>query len=225
MMAFRSNTTGQRIGTGFVGGGGATGGSPFSHSQIMRLMKTEFARGRRYGFPVSCLLIQVDRLQVLSDMHGADLKDIVRSQLSQMVDDMTRGADHLGLVTDDRLLAVLPHTDEDAATLVAERIREQFGRLEVIIGGQELAMSVSLGVATCADRETLFFDTMLARAEVALEWAAEASGDKVSVFRKERFVDQPDDADETAKSDDAGDDAGPTPAATDDRSRRAEDRP
>jgi diguanylate cyclase (GGDEF)-like protein len=170
---------------------GAIGGSPLSQAQIMHLMKTEFARARRYGFPLSCLLIQVDRLQALADLHGAELKDTVREQLVRLVEERTRGADHLGLVTDDRLLLVLPHTGEAQAAQVAERIQQQFRELEISVNGQPLALALSFGVATCADQETLFFDTVLAHAEVALEWAVEAGGGKVSVFRKERYLDRP----------------------------------
>ena len=168
-------------------GSGHTGTAPFSQAQIIHLMKTEFARGRRYGFPVSCILLQVDRLQTLTDIHGTALEDAVRSELGRLVAERTRGADQLGLVSDERYLLVMPHTNESEAVSVAERLRRDFGDLEVKSKGNVLALSLSLGVASCAEQDTLFFDTLLSRAEAAVTWAGEAGGDCVEIFRADRI--------------------------------------
>lgn len=171
-----------------IPGIGVTATAPFSQAQILHLMKTEFARARRYGYPVSCILMRIDRLQGLCDLHGTELRDRLREHLTRLVRDKTRGADHLGIVSEDRYLLVLPHTDEHQALAVAERIRSEFAELEVESRGSRLPLTLSLGVAAFDDEDTLFFDTMLSRAEVALEWAADAGGDQVSVFRRDRFT-------------------------------------
>jgi diguanylate cyclase (GGDEF)-like protein len=156
----------------------STWGAPFTQAQILQLMKTEFARG-------ACILMQVDRLQALADIHGVELKESVRAAFGRLVAEGTRGADQLGLIPGDRYLLVLPHTSEEQALTVADRLRRYFGNLEVKSRGSILAMSLSLGVVSCEGQDTLFFDTMLTRAEAALGWAQEAGGDRVEVFRRE----------------------------------------
>jgi len=169
----------------------AVAGSPFTQAQILHLMKTEFARGRRHGFPVSCILIQVDRLTQLVDLHGTQLRDVVRRELSRLVSTKTRGADHLGLVSEDRYLLVLPHADEEAAKRVSERIWESFSMLEVEVGGAILSLTLSVGVASSDDQQTMFFDTILSQAEAALGWAADAGGNQTAVFRSEGIDESP----------------------------------
>ena len=158
---------------------------PFTQVQILQLMKTEFARARRYGLALSCLLMQVDRLAALCDIHGAELRDKVLTEFGRLVADGTRGSDYLGLISDDRHLLVLPHTQEVQARNVAERVRKMFGNLEVKSKGNALPMTLSVGLVSCEDKDTLFFDTMLSRAEAALTWAQDAGGDRVEVFRKD----------------------------------------
>ncbi len=180
---------------GFRTGGGRSGGSrepnlqiagsPFSQAQILHLMKTEFARARRYHFPVSCLLMQPDRLATLADLHGADLRDQVRRAFARLVRDKTRGADHLGLVADDRFLLVLPHTAREQARVVAERLCMAFSQLEVASGEQTVPVTLSVGGASCEDQDTLFFETLLAQAETALERAVGGGGDRVVWFGSE----------------------------------------
>ncbi len=189
----------------------AVAGSPFTQAQILHLMKTEFARGRRYGFPVSCILIQVDRLTPLVDLHGAQLRDAVRRELGRLVSSKTRGADHLGLVSDDRYLLVLPHANGEAAARVAERLCQAFGMLEVDVAGTILSLTLSVGVASSDGQRTMFFDTILSQAEAALAWAIEAGGNQTAVFRPERVDASPlaepeerDDRDSGTGSEDPG---------------------
>ena len=72
---------------------------------------------------------------------------------------------------------------------MAQRIRRDFGELEVKSKGSVLDLSLSLGVVSCADKDTLFFDTLLSRAESAMVWAQQAGGDRVEVFRADRAED------------------------------------
>ena len=121
MASFRKSDAGPNR-AGRFGGTGPVAGTPFSQAQILNLMKTEFARARRYGFPVSCMLIRVDRLEGLVDLYGGALRDMVREQLARLVQEKTRGADHLGLASDDRYLVVMPHTGGQLGLNVAERL-------------------------------------------------------------------------------------------------------
>jgi diguanylate cyclase (GGDEF)-like protein len=183
---FRKGSSGGSKGSSLSGRFATQGGvvgSPFSQAQILHLMKTEFARGRRYEFPVSCILIQVDRLTQLADLHGAKLSETVRRELSKLVSTKTRGADHLGLVSDERYVLVLPHADEQNAIGVAERIQEAFGMLEVESGGIALKLTLSIGVASSNDQQTMFFDTILSQAEEAMHSAIEAGGNQAMVFQ------------------------------------------
>jgi diguanylate cyclase (GGDEF)-like protein len=163
-------------------------GAPFSQAQILHLMKTEFSRARRHSYPLACVLIRIDRLERWVDRYGQSLRDTARQRLGQLVADKTREHDHVGFVSDERYLLVLPHTDGPAAQRVAERIRLAFADQEFTSEGERVSLSLSLGVVACADRETMFFDTLISQAELAQERAAEAGGDRTVLFRKEKFL-------------------------------------
>ncbi|MCA8956205.1 MAG: GGDEF domain-containing protein [Planctomycetes bacterium] len=188
MASFRSSDPGAGKLSGRFHRSGPVAGSPFSQAQILHLMKTEFARARRYGFPVACMLIHVDRLEALVDLHGGALREAVRTELGKLVQDKTRGADHLGLASEDRYLIVMPHTDGIAGLRVAERLRKAFRNLEIQIGNNVLALGLSIGVASCEDQATLFFDTLLAQAEAALDDSVRRGGNRACLFGKDRMT-------------------------------------
>ena len=162
-----------------VDGDGFLSSSLFSQAQILHLMKNEFARARRHGIPVGCVLLQVDRLPQLVDLHGASLRTAVRQAVASLVREKTRGSDLLGATADDRYLLVLPHTDQHQTRVVAERLHQLFGEVDVAVDGRSLALSLSVGFTACDDQKTLFFDSLLAQAEAALTFAAQSGGDQV----------------------------------------------
>lgn len=175
--------------------------SLFSQAQILHLMKNEFARARRHGVPLGCVLMQVDRLHQLVDLHGVELRNAVRQALAQLVRDKTRGADLLGATNDDRYLLVLPHTDLAYTRVVAERLQQLFSGLEIKVDGRELLLSLSIGITACADQTTLFFDTFVAQAETALDYALAHGGNQVASFGEVHLRGEAPDAEPPAAGD------------------------
>jgi diguanylate cyclase (GGDEF)-like protein len=154
----------------------------FSQAQILHLMRNEFARARRHGLPLGCLLLQADRLAQLVDLHGAELRQSLRAAVARMVREKTRGSDLLGTTNDDRYLLVLPHTNLGNTRIVAHRLHQMLGELDVAVDGRPLALSWSVGFTACDDQKTLFFDSLLAQVEAALEFAGSRGGNQVVSF-------------------------------------------
>lgn len=163
-------------------GDGFLSSALFSQAQILHLMKNEFARARRHEIPLGCVLMQVDRLAQLVDLHGVGLRTAVRQAMGSVVREKTRGADLLGATNDDRYLLVLPHTTLEQTRIVADRLRAVFCELAIAVDGRELALSLSAGISACGDQQTLFFDSLVGQAEAALEQAMQSGGNQVLSF-------------------------------------------
>src|SRR5262245_36822374 len=134
----------------------------FTYPQGIHLLPVEFARARRYAYPLSCLLLRVDGLETFRDLHGYRARDFVRERAIALVRRESRSCDFLGRFPDDRLLVVLPHTDLDGALVLAERVRASLGTLEIEVdGGKPFRASVSLGLSCYRDRNTLFYDALV----------------------------------------------------------------
>ncbi len=176
-------------------GEGFVGASLFSQAQILHLMKNEFARARRHGQPMGVLLMQVDRLAQLVDLHGVALRATVRQAIAGLVREKTRGSDLLGTTNDDRYLLVLPQTDLGQTRVVAERLLEMFRDVDVAVDGRSLLLSMSVGITACDDQKTLFFDSLLSQAEAALDDASRRGGDQVVSFGEAQLRDAVDERD------------------------------
>jgi diguanylate cyclase (GGDEF)-like protein len=151
----------------------------FSLSQIMHLMRVEFGRAQRYGYPLSVLVIAIDRLGHLRDLHGYEAKEAVLESVAKLLQKETRTCDFLGRLADDRLLAVVPHTPESGAGVVAGRLLEGVRGIALESEGKKIPVTISVGAATMGDSKTLFFDQLVAAAESALEDASAGGGGRV----------------------------------------------
>ena len=157
---------------------GDPGSGVFSLTQIRHLMRVEFSRAQRYSYPVSCIVIAVDRLDHLRDLYGYEFQDAVLQDVIELVQAQTRTCDYLGRLVDDRLMAVLPHTDQEGALVTARRILSAARGLGVEAEGHRLQITVSIGISHFEDDNTMFFDSLVESAEAALSQAIQTGGDR-----------------------------------------------
>jgi diguanylate cyclase (GGDEF)-like protein len=152
----------------------------FSYTQILHLLKIEFARARRYQYDLSCILVEVDRLASLGDLHGSMVRDQVEDAVAELLNRNSRSCDFVGRLGE-RFVIVLPHTEPRGAQLLARRLHDRIAGLDVRVDDRPLRISASFGVASQDSEDTIFFDAVLKRAEAALGRALDGGGDKVAL--------------------------------------------
>ncbi|MEM9801698.1 MAG: GGDEF domain-containing protein [Planctomycetota bacterium] len=160
--------------------------SLFSLAQIQHLMRVEFNRAQRYGYPISLLMIAVDRLGHLRDMYGYEAKEEIVDAIVDLLKRATRSSDFLGRMADDRLLAVVPHVDAKGLESMCGRLIEEIRRLDFKSDGRTIQISASVGGAHDAfetpGERMLFFDALLHAADEALQEAVAGGGDRVQLI-------------------------------------------
>ena len=105
------------------------------------------AESRRYGDALSLLMADIDDFKSINDKHGHQTGDDVLKSIGLDFLRQLRSADFAARYGGEELVAVLPHTQCEAAAKVAEKIRKAVHeRYE----GQ-LDVSISIGVACWQD--------------------------------------------------------------------------
>ncbi len=150
----------------------------FSLTQMQHLMRVEFTRSQRYGYPLACLAIGIDRLAALRDLYGFDSKEAIVDRVVATLRLESRSSDYLGRTPDDKLLCIVPHTDVNGAEAMAQRVLDGIRALEFESGGRGYKVTISIGGSSAEAGATLFFDAVIDSAQGALEEATEAGGDR-----------------------------------------------
>jgi len=123
-------------------------------------------RARRSGRPLSMLVIDVDRLKQINDRFGHAGGDAALSLVSSSMRSALRNSDFIGRIGGDEFAAVLPEAGIDEAAAIAERARAGIGVVHLALGGEQAALSVSIGLAELEDGETA--EALIARADSKL---------------------------------------------------------
>ena len=95
----------------------------FNRYHFDATMTREIARCRRYGAPLSLLLVDVDKLKVMNDRWGHHAGDQALTRVSAAIQKSLRGTDIAARLGGDEFAIILPDTDAVAGLIVATRIR------------------------------------------------------------------------------------------------------
>src|SRR3989442_3145039 len=95
----------------------------FNRYHFDATMTREIARCRRYGVPLSLLLVDVDRLKLTNDRWGHHAGDQALGRVAVAIQKSLRGTDIAARLGGDEFAIILPDTDAVAGLIVATRIR------------------------------------------------------------------------------------------------------
>jgi two-component system cell cycle response regulator len=137
---------------------------------------TEVDRARRYGRPLGIVAIDVDHFKRVNDVwgHGAG-DDVLRAVADCMQTSGVRRADRLVRLGGEEFAVVAVETEIEGLMQMAERLRSAVEALRVQTAGQQLQVTVSLGVAAWSRESGGDPTTLLADADAAL-YVAKRSG-------------------------------------------------
>ena len=129
----------------------------YNRRSLNELLPLEFERAKRYHQPLSILMIDLDDFKQINDHYGHGVGDLVLSTLGDILIDNTRKNDAVIRYGGDEFLVVMPHTNEEQARSVADKILKKAEETEIpLTATAKKACSLSLGLATfpAADIET-----------------------------------------------------------------------
>jgi diguanylate cyclase (GGDEF)-like protein/PAS domain S-box-containing protein len=135
----------------------------------------EFARAKRYGHPLSVLMLDIDRFKRINDTYGHPVGDKVVQAMADLCRKSLREIDHLGRMGGEEFAILLPETEADVALQVAERVRVMVEEAAVAADGlaQPIRFTTSVGLASL-ETVNQGFDQMLMQADRALYKAKQA---------------------------------------------------
>src|SRR5215204_990497 len=93
---------------------------------LHRALQRELSEARRYGRPLSCLLIDIDFFKAVNDTYGHAAGDAALQQAARVIADSVRGSDVVCRYGGEEFLVLAPETRVEGARALAEKIRRAF---------------------------------------------------------------------------------------------------
>ena len=140
----------------------------YNRRYFQQILDYELNRAKRYRQPISLIFLDVDHFKQINDTYGHSTGDLFLKQIANKFSSLFRTTDLAARYAGDEFVAILPATNQEGSSLLAHRVLETLGEHLVLIRGNTLQISVSIGVVTYENQEGLGSVGLVAQADKAM---------------------------------------------------------
>ncbi|NVM75216.1 diguanylate cyclase (GGDEF)-like protein [Duganella sp. SG902] len=151
----------------------------FNRRALLDMAEREFQRHRRGGAPLHFLTFDIDHFKTINDQHGHAVGDAAIRHVTNVAAQALRGYDARFRIGGEEFAVLIAGAGH--ARQAGERLRALIETTPLLIDGQRLTLTVSLGAAACL-ADDLQWDEALRRADQALYHAKRHGRNRLSVY-------------------------------------------
>lgn len=141
----------------------------------------EWTRSTRHLFPLSCVMLDIDFFKRINDVYGHRVGDEVIRRIAAILKENCRSSDIVSRYGGEEFCCLLPETDETAAALWADRVRQQIAATRFHTDEVEFSVTSSMGVAERRP-DTASVSALVEKADQALLVAKRSGRDRVMMY-------------------------------------------
>ena len=145
---------------------------------IEESIEAQIRRSQRSGEAFSVLMLDLDHFKSINDRFGHAVGDQALRHVAAVLLAGVRDVDDIARIGGEEFLALMPGATLEAATPVAERLREQLAAQPLHLDGNAIAVTVSIGVAQWSESAD-DVSRLLVRADAALYQAKQQGRNRV----------------------------------------------
>ena len=125
----------------------------FNKRYFLESLERELSRAQRYGRPLSILMFDIDHFKRVNDTSGHLAGDHVLQALGRLISTRARREEIFARYGGEEFVILLPETPNDGAMELAEQLRKRVASYTFVFEGEEIPITVSIGVATVATED------------------------------------------------------------------------
>jgi two-component system, cell cycle response regulator len=146
-------------------------------------MEEEFKKSRRYGTPLSLIILDVDNFRDIYQENGKSCVKEVLVEIGSVLLCESRDIDIVGRIGESRFLILLPSTDLDGSKVMADRVFNNILErpFEVADSAVGITVTLSMGISSCPRGSVKTVEDFLNMAIRGLNASKENGGNQISI--------------------------------------------
>ena len=144
---------------------------------LQSFMEYKLNEYKRFNSLFSVLFMDIDNFCKFNNEYGHDIGDLVLRKISETIRKNTRKSDLFGRWGGEEFIGVYTLSSSDEAAVAAEKIRMLVANTEVPCNDKILSVTVSVGIATVQNDDTI--EALLNRADRLMYKSKEAGKNRV----------------------------------------------
>jgi len=155
----------------------------YNYRYLMERLPTEIYRAKRYEYPFSLSILDIDYFKSINDAYGHTIGDKVLMEFTSFVKKTLRMSDILARYGGEEFLILMPHADRLDAQQASNRLIDKLSAHVFRIDGLRIKLKVSAGIATFSQEpECDSYNKLLNAADEAMQRAKESGGNIAVAF-------------------------------------------
>lgn len=146
---------------------------------LQEFVDHEFERAKRHSTDLCLVVLDLDFLRDVNNNYGHQVGDLAINAVATQISALTRSIDGTARIGGEEFVVILPDTDIEGASIVANRIRSGIEELELPTHRGILRVTISAGVAARHENET--YSELFDRADSALYASKRLGRNRVSL--------------------------------------------
>ncbi|HEY9052739.1 MAG TPA: diguanylate cyclase [Gammaproteobacteria bacterium] len=139
-----------------------------------------FKQAKRFEHPISVIMIDIDHFKHINDSYGHSIGDMALQAFAKPLQHLVRDIDIVGRMGGEEFALILPETDLQEASNLAERLRSEIANMKIDSGNNQIKLTASLGVAT-SKQDCDSLESLLTKADDALYVAKKKGRNQVKL--------------------------------------------
>jgi len=148
-----------------------------NHRHFREVLEQNFAHARRYDHPLSIILLDVDRFKQYNDTYGHPAGDAVLRVVADVLRQNVREVDLVARYGGEEFVILLPNTDYESSTMLAERLRASIEQQPWLLR----PVTASFGVSTLSQAAAKA-SVLVDEADRALYYSKEQGRNRVTHY-------------------------------------------
>lgn len=153
----------------------------YNRRKMDEILSREIAFSKRYGEPLSLMMMDIDHFKSVNDSYGHHAGDHYLVELAKVLREELRLVDYVGRWGGEEFIILLPKTNVEQAKGLAERLRYAVESMQIESGSGLISRTVSIGIAS-AQSGKMDVDEIIRQADEAMYRAKQDSGNCVVVW-------------------------------------------
>lgn len=157
----------------------------FNRRYLAEVLDGEFFRARRNNDSLSLIIVDIDYFKKVNDSYGHQNGDLVLAAVASLAQRQLRAYDSAARYGGEEFVLVIPGTSLAGGVMVAERLRQAVLELDFPAPMDDLAVTISAGVASYPSPDVDSVDSLFRRADEALYRAKQNGRNRVEATPSE----------------------------------------
>lgn len=158
----------------------------FNMRSLYQKLEFEMERSKRFGRPVTVIMIDMDRFKSVNDGHDHLFGSYVLSEVGKIIRANTRTIDIPARYGGDEFLIVLSETPLSGIEFFCERLRQKVEETVFSHGPDTIKLTLSVGYSTLQNNEVIPAKELVRRADAALYEAKRQGRNRVVGYKPEQ---------------------------------------